>query len=192
MNSSSSVRCLRRRRARRSARSRAGRRRSAARRRRSRSASRTPAGCPSTCAFAMFASSRFACFVLAGLSQLARCMASMSMPRVPDVQVPHRRRTRASPRGRRAHRRESIVARARRVEAAVAAGHGEARHEPLHVPFERPRQRLVEVVDVNTSLRSGAAKAPKFDRCASPHSWAWSPVRGCPARSAAIRYAAPR
>ena len=29
-----------------------------------------------------------------------------------------------------------------------------------------------------TSRRSGAAKAPKFERCASPQSWACSPVRG--------------
>ena len=33
------------------------------------------------------------------------------------------------------------------VEAAVAAGDGEARGEPLHVPLERARQRLVEVVE---------------------------------------------
>ena len=45
---------------------------------------------------------------------------------------------------------------------------------------------------LNTSLRSGAAKMPKFVRCASPHSWACSPVRGPAARSAAIRYAPPR
>ena len=42
------------------------------------------------------------------------------------------------------------------------------------------------------SRRSGAAKTPKFDRWASPHSWTSSPVRGSPARSAAIGYAAPR
>ena len=34
-----------------------------------------------------------------------------------------------------------------RVEAAVAARDGEARDEPLDVPLERARQRLVEVVD---------------------------------------------
>ena len=33
------------------------------------------------------------------------------------------------------------------VEAAIAAGHVEARDEPLDVPFERARQGLVEVVD---------------------------------------------
>ena len=40
---------------------------------------------------------------------------------------------------------------------------------------------------LKTSLRSGAAKMPKFERCASPQSWACSPVRGPSARSAAIR-----
>ena len=34
-----------------------------------------------------------------------------------------------------------------RVEAPIPPGHGEAGHEPFHVPLERPRQRLVEVVD---------------------------------------------
>ena len=34
-----------------------------------------------------------------------------------------------------------------RVEAPIPAGHGEAGHQPLHVPLERARQRLVEVVD---------------------------------------------
>ncbi len=44
----------------------------------------------------------------------------------------------------------------------------------------------------NTSRRSGAANNPKFDRCASPHSWACSPELGLAARSAAISSAAPR
>ncbi len=35
-----------------------------------------------------------------------------------------------------------------RAEAAIASRDGEARDEPLHIPLERPRQRLVEVVDV--------------------------------------------
>ena len=39
---------------------------------------------------------------------------------------------------------------------------------------------------LNTSRRSGAANAPKFERCASPQSCTSSPVRGTPARSAAI------
>ena len=43
-----------------------------------------------------------------------------------------------------------------------------------------------------TSRRSGDANAPKFDRCASPHSCTRSPEAGVPARSAAIGSAAPR
>ncbi len=91
-----------------------------------------------------------------------------------------------------AHRRPHDRAAGRVGEAAIAAGDGETGGEPFHVPLERPRQRLVEVVELKTSLRSGAAKMPKFERCASPQSWAWIPVRGPSARSAAIRYAAPR
>ena len=45
---------------------------------------------------------------------------------------------------------------------------------------------------LKTSLRSGAAKIPKLERCASPQSCACNPVRGPSARSAAIRYAPPR
>ncbi len=40
---------------------------------------------------------------------------------------------------------------------------------------------------LKTSRRSGAAKTPKFDRCASPHSCTDMLVRGVPARSDAIR-----
>ena len=65
---------------------------------------------------------------------------------VPDVQVAHRRE---------ALHREPVALHDLevdrvpdlRVEAAVPAGNGEARDQPLDVPFERPRQRLVEVVD---------------------------------------------
>ena len=42
------------------------------------------------------------------------------------------------------------------------------------------------------SSRSGEAKAPKFDRCASPHSWTSSPAFGVAARSVAITVAVPR
>ena len=44
----------------------------------------------------------------------------------------------------------------------------------------------------NNSLRSGEAKAPKLDRCASPHSCASSPAVGVSFRSAAMTAAAPR
>ena len=80
----------------------------------------------------------------------------------------------------------------RRREAAVAPGHGEARGEPLEVPLPRARKRLVEVVEVEDQRASGAANPPKFDRCASPHIWARSPLTGVAARSAAMIAAAPR
>jgi hypothetical protein len=44
----------------------------------------------------------------------------------------------------------------------------------------------------NTSRRSGEAKAPKFERWASPQSWVSKPVVAVAARSAAISAAAPR
>jgi hypothetical protein len=44
----------------------------------------------------------------------------------------------------------------------------------------------------NSSLRSEEANAPKFDRWASPHSWASSPATGVSLRSAAMILAAPR
>ena len=72
------------------------------------------------------------------------------------------------------------------VKPKVASGDREARDQTFEIPFKRSRQRLVEVVDVDTSRRSGAANAPKFDRCASPHSCTFRPVLGERARSAAI------
>ncbi len=44
----------------------------------------------------------------------------------------------------------------------------------------------------NTNRRSGDANTPKFDRCASPHSWLVNPAVGVPARSVAMIFAAPR
>jgi hypothetical protein len=44
----------------------------------------------------------------------------------------------------------------------------------------------------NSSRRSGEANAPKFDRCASPHSCTFRPAVGVPSRSAAMILAAPR
>ena len=66
--------------------------------------------------------------------------------RVPDIDVPHHREAR---------HRVAICAGSRQddraprslVEAEIASGHGEARRQPLHIPLERPRQRLVEIVD---------------------------------------------
>jgi hypothetical protein len=39
----------------------------------------------------------------------------------------------------------------------------------------------------NRSSRSGDPNRPKFDTCASPHTWTLKPDRGVEARSAAIR-----
>ena len=66
--------------------------------------------------------------------------------RVPDVDVPHlgeaRHRFAVL-----AHRRRHGCAAGRVVEAAIPAGNGETGGEPFHVPLERSRQRLVEVVE---------------------------------------------
>ena len=45
------------------------------------------------------------------------------------------------------------------VEAAVAAGDGEARDEPLDVPLERAGKRLVEVVEAEDDLAVGGGEA---------------------------------
>ena len=80
-----------------------------------------------------------------------------------------------------------------RGEAAVAGGDDEARREAQDVPLPRPRERLVEVVDVEdeVAFRRGE-QAEVADRCASPHSWVVMPLTGTEARSAAIGSAAPR
>ena len=43
-----------------------------------------------------------------------------------------------------------------------------------------------------SSVRSGEANTPKFDRCASPQSWTFRPAVGVSFRSAAMIFAAPR
>ena len=43
-------------------------------------------------------------------------------------------------------------------EAAIASRDLDARHEPLHIPLERPRMRLVEVVDVEHQPPLGAGE----------------------------------
>ena len=78
--------------------------------------------------------------------------------RVPDVDVAHLREAahrRAIAARRCEHGRPSL----RLVEAAVATRDLEAGGEPLDVPLERTRQRLVEVVDVEhqTAVRRGKA-----------------------------------
>ena len=56
----------------------------------------------------------------------------------------------------------------------------------------RPGSVSSKALMSNTSRRSGAANAPKFNRCASPHNYTLKSVLVERARSAAIRYAAPR
>ena len=74
-----------------------------------------------------------------------------------------------------AHRRQRRRARVGLGEAVVAGRDREARRHPLDVVLERPGQRLIEVVHVEQQPRSGEANSPKFDRWASPHSWAIRP-----------------
>jgi hypothetical protein len=68
-------------------------------------------------------------------------------PGVPDVQdrhggeFPHRGAVRC--RGGSSNRAPFLAG-----QAVVAAGHGQARDQPLDVPLERAGQRLVEVVQV--------------------------------------------
>jgi len=77
--------------------------------------------------------------------------------RVPDLEVPH---------GREPRHRLAVLAHglgdehlpSRLVEPEVAAGDRDARSESLHVPLERPRQRLVEVVDAEDEAPVGRRK----------------------------------
>ena len=50
------------------------------------------------------------------------------------------------------------------VEAALAAGDRHARRQPLHVPFERAGQRLVEVVDAEHEPPVGRAEDAEVRR----------------------------
>ncbi len=80
--------------------------------------------------------------------------------RVPDIDVSHHRKGR---------HRVSICAGSRHddraprslVEAEIARGHGEARRQPLHIPLERPRQRLVEIVDAEHQPTVWRGEEPK-------------------------------
>jgi hypothetical protein len=47
------------------------------------------------------------------------------------------------------------------VEAPLPPGDGDARGQPLHVPFPRPGQRLVEVVDVEHQVPLGRGEHPE-------------------------------
>ena len=112
-------------------------------------------------------------------------------PGVPDVQLPHPCPLVHGPPVRGRHRQVGNRA-LRPVEAAITSRDGEAGHQPFEVPLERARKGFVEVAEAEDEPAVRSREDPEFDRCASPHSCTVSPVRGTPARSAAIRYAAPR
>ena len=54
-------------------------------------------------------------------------------------------------------------------------GHGDAGREPLDVPLERTGKVSSKSLTSNACRRSGEANAPKFVRCASPHSCTLNP-----------------
>ena len=94
------------------------------------------------------------------------------------------RGTSASPDGRRGGcrgRRSHAIARRRRGSRRAAC------RSHSNGPWSVSSKSLMS----NSSSRSGDANSPKFDRCASPHSWTRMPVDGRGARSAAIGSAAP-
>ena len=78
-------------------------------------------------------------------------------------------------------------------EAVVAAGHDQAGRQPLDVPLPRPRQRLVEVVDVEHQPALGRGERRRSWRGGRRRTACTRmPESGVPARSAAITSAAPR
>ena len=81
----------------------------------------------------------------------------------------------------------TIDAAARLVEAAIPARDREARREPLHVPLERARQRLVEVVDAEDQPAVGCGEDAEVGQVRVAAELRVQPVRGPAARSAAIR-----
>jgi hypothetical protein len=79
---------------------------------------------------------------------------------VPDLHRPHRGEPRHGlPVGR--HRRQRRGTRVGLAEAVVAAGDGEAGRYPLQVVLERPRQGLVEVVEVEQQPPFGRGEGPE-------------------------------
>ncbi len=113
-------------------------------------------------------------------------------PLVPDLEIahtgeaPHRLAVGAHRVG---HDSAALLA----GEALLATGDGQARRQALDVPLERPGERLVEVVEVEQECGD---RAPRSRR-----SWtgerrrraaSMRPESGPLARSAAIKYAAPR
>ena len=72
------------------------------------------------------------------------------------------------------------------------AGHGDARRESLHVPLERPRERLVEIVDAEDEAPVRRREDPEVRevRVTAELGVKTRPRPG--GESAAIRYAPPR
>ena len=73
-----------------------------------------------------------------------------------------------------------------RVEAAVAAGDGQAGREPLDVPFEGPGQGLVEVVDAEDESPIGCGEDAEVGQVRITAELHVQPGPGASARSAAI------
>ena len=104
-------------------------------------------------AFAAAASTFAACFCGALLPDRLLDGGDVE-PRVPDLEVRHRREP-PHPLAVFACDAEHDLVALRLREVAVAAADLEARGESLHVPFERAGQRLVEVVEVEDEVPLG-------------------------------------
>ena len=107
-------------------------------------------------AFATFFCAAFICLAVGDLGQVGEQALDVEA-RVPDVEVSHR--------GELAHRLAVGAGRGEdggagllRGEVAVAPGDREARREALDVPLPRPRQGLVEVVDVHHQAAIGGGE----------------------------------
>ena len=120
------------------------------------------------------------------LEQLTRVEAQ-----VPDREIAHRSEV-AHRLSVRTHAVEDDRVPVPPVEAAIPRRDFEARRQSLHIPSNGPGSVSSKSFTPKMWARSGVPKAPKFERCASPHSWTASPVRGSGARSAAMIAAAPR
>ena len=81
-------------------------------------------------------------------------------PRVPQIERLHRpqRADRIAIRPRHCHVHPTPPVGAK---PEVASGHSEARHEALQIPLKRPRQRLVEIVDVEHQPPVGRGERAK-------------------------------
>ncbi len=92
-------------------------------------------------------------------------------PGVPDLEVRHAG-VPLHPVAVGGHGVEHRPTRVARLETVVAAGDVDARGESFHVPFERARRRLVEVVEVEHQATLGAGERPEVREvrvAAQPH-----------------------